>query len=327
MSSIQPTESMMALRAHSRGGPEVLVYESAPKPPMGPEQVLVAVDAAAITFTELNWDETWSRDGRSRLPIIPAHEFSGVVADVGNDVHEWRVGDHVFGLVPFDIDGAAAQWLSIDAAILARTPQSVGSAEVAALPLAALTAWQGLLDHGQLERGQRVLIHGAAGGVGIFAVQLAHHFGAQVTVTARAGDAPFLRELGADHIIDFETELFEIHGPVFDLVFDPIGGDVLDRSFEVVRAGGKLITLNAPPSAERAAEYGIDASFFIVSPNPAELSEIANLVDRGELRSIVAATFPLSEGRSAYESGAQHSRAPGKTVLLVRLPQRRHAAE
>jgi NADPH:quinone reductase-like Zn-dependent oxidoreductase len=318
MSSLQPAESMMALRAHSRGGPEVLVFESAPKPPLSPGDVLVAVDAASITFTELNWDETWERGGRSRLPIIPSHEFAGVISEVGADAKGWGPGDRVYGLIPFDLDGAAAQWLSIDGGIVSKAPESVSPLEAAAVPLAALTAWQGLFDHGKLERGQRVLIHGAAGGVGIFAVQLARHAGADITVTARASDTQFLSELGADHVVDFETEAFDAEGPDFDLVFDPIGGAVLDRSFGVVRPGGRLVTLNAPPSADRAAETGVEAIFFIVSPNPAQLSAIAELIDKGELRVIVAAEFPLSEGRQAYESGNRQNRLPGKTVLRVR---------
>jgi NADPH:quinone reductase-like Zn-dependent oxidoreductase len=308
---------MMALRAHLRGGPETLVYETAAKPAASAGQVLVEVDVAAITFTELDWDETWTRNGQSRLPIIPSHEFAGRVSEVGPDVDGWRVGDHVFGLVPFDIDGAAAEFLSIDGAILASSPRDVGIAEVAATPLSALTAWQALFDHGVLTTGQRVLIHGGAGGVGVFAVQLAHHFGAEVTVTARGADIELVRQLGADHVIDFETTSFDENQGSFDIVIDPIGGDTLERSFAVVRPGGKLITLNAPPSQERAAEYGIDALFFVVTPNPSQLAQIAGLLHTGELRSIVAAIFPLSDGRRAYESGGVHGRPPGKTVLLI----------
>jgi NADPH:quinone reductase-like Zn-dependent oxidoreductase len=311
-------QSMMALRAHQRGGPETLVYESAPKPSPAPGHVLVAVEAASITFTELNWDETWTRDGRSRLPIIPSHEVAGVVSEVGPGVTDWKIGDPVFGLIPFDLDGAAAEFVSLEASILARSPLGVAAAEIAATPLAALTAWQGLLDHGRLDRGQRVLIHGGAGGVGIFAIQLAHHFGAEVTVTARAADRDFLLALGADHVIDFETDAFDERGREFDVVLDPIGGETLERSFTVVRPGGNLITLNAPPSQERAAAYGITAMFFIVSPSTSQLAQLAELMHAGDLRSIVAATFPLAEGRRAFESGLEHRRPPGKTVLLVR---------
>lgn len=308
---------MMALRAHERGGPETLVYETAQKPSPFADQALIEVDVASITFTELDWDETWTRDGQSRLPIIPSHEFAGRVSELGSGVSEWEVGDRVFGLIPFDVDGAAAEFVSVDATILASSPRNVGIAEVAASPLPALTAWQGLLDHGGLTPGQRVLIHGGAGGVGIFAVQLAHHFGAEVTVTARSADADFLVGVGADHVIDFETTAFDRQEKAFDLVLDPIGGETLDRSFAVVRPGGKLITLNAPPSQARAAEYGVNASFFVVAPSRSQLTSIADLLNSGELRSVVAAIFPLSDGRRAFESGMQHGRPPGKTVLLI----------
>jgi NADPH:quinone reductase-like Zn-dependent oxidoreductase len=317
MNQNSSAENMMALRAHQRGGPEVLVYESAPRPVPGPTEVLIAVGAASITFTELNWDETWTRDGKSRLPIIPSHEFAGVISEVGGDVEDWSPGDPVFGLIPFDIDGAAAEFVSLDASLPSGAPTSVGAIEAAATPLAALTAWQGLRDHGKLEAGSRVLIHGGAGGVGIFAIQLAHHFGAEVTATVRAADAEFVTGLGADHIIDFEKTAFDEEGSEFDLVFDPIGGETLERSYAVTRRGGRLVTLNAPPDPERAKEFGVTAEFFIVSPNPEQLGQIARLIDDHELRVVVAATFPLAQGRAAFESGTQHGRAPGKTVLLV----------
>jgi NADPH:quinone reductase-like Zn-dependent oxidoreductase len=318
MNQNSSADTMMALRAHERGGPEVLVYEVAPKPTPGQTEALIAVDAASITFTELNWDETWSRDGKSRLPIIPSHEFAGVISEVGSETRGWTPGDHVFGLIPFDIDGAAADFVSLDASLLSRAPTSVSPIESAATPLAALTAWQGLLDHGKLEAGAHVLIHGGAGGVGIFAVQLAHHFGAEVTATARAADAEFVAALGADHVIDFEKTAFDEQGTKYDLIFDPIGGETLERSYAVTRRGGRLVTLNAPPAPERAEEFGVTAEFFIVSPNPAQLERIASLIDEHKLRVIVATTFPLSEGRKAFESGNGHGRPPGKTVLAVR---------
>jgi NADPH:quinone reductase-like Zn-dependent oxidoreductase len=317
MSLPSSTEEMMALRAHSRGGPEVLVYERAPKPVPSATEALIAVDAASITFAELGWDETWERDGHSRLPIIPSHEVAGVIREVGSETQGWTPGDRVYGLIPFDLDGAAAEFVSVEASILAKAPISVSAVESAATPLAALTAWQGLLDHGELQAGQRVLIHGGGGGVGIFAVQLAHHFGAEVSVTARKADTDLLVGLGADHVIDFAATQFDALGQRYDVVFDAVGGDVLDRSFAVTRRGGRLITLMAPPSAERAAEFDVTATFFIVSPNPTQLASIARLIDDARLRVIVAATFPLAEGRRAFESGFEHGRAPGKTVLRV----------
>ena len=312
----QPTE-MFALRAHERGGPEVLDYEPAPKPTPSTTEVLISVEAASITFAELDWDETWMRGGESRLPIIPSHEFCGTIAEIGSEVADWKVGDRVFGLIPFDLDGAASEFVCLDASLLTPAPLTASSAEAAATPLAALTAWQGLIDHGALMAGQRVLIHGAAGGVGIFAVQLAHRLGANVTVTARGADTEFLRNLGADRVIDFEKQAFDETSARFDLVLDPVGGDTLTRSIPVISRGGRLVTLNAPPPPDLAASFGVNAKFFIVTPNPEQLAQIAALIDEGAIRVIISATFPLSAGREAFESGAHHGRRPGKTVLVI----------
>lgn len=283
--------------------------------------MLIAVEAASITFAELGWTETWSRDGVSRLPVIPSHEFCGSVVAVGSSVSEWKIGDRVFGLIPFDLDGAAAEFVVVAAGLLSAAPTTATAVEAAATPLAALTAWQALFDHAKLTAGQKVLIHGGAGGVGIFAVQLARHGGAEVSVTARAADSDFLTSLGADHIIDFETTRFDETDVRFDVVLDPIGGETLDRSMSILRPGGIVVTLNAPPSQERASELGVRALFFIVEPNPQELAEIASLIDDGGLRVAVSATFELSEGRKAFESGASHGRAPGKTVLSIVPPR------
>src|ERR1700691_6103809 len=166
--------TMMALRAHARGGPEELVYESAPVPAPGPGEALVAVHAAGITFAELTWDLTWTtRDGRDRTPVIPSHELSGVISALGPGVTGLAVGDEVFGLIDFDRNGAAPDYVTVPAADLAARPTAVSQAETASLPLAALTAWQALVDHADMQAGDQVLVTGGAGGVGVYAVQLA----------------------------------------------------------------------------------------------------------------------------------------------------------
>ncbi len=309
---------MSALRAHRRGGPEELAFEQTPVPLPAAGEVLIEVHAAAITFTEFDWDETWERDGEDRTPVIPSHEFSGVVVAAGEGVTVPAIGDEVFGLVPFDHDGAAAEYLTLPADIVAERPTSIGHVETAALPLAALTAWQALVDHGALQRDQTVLVHGGAGGVGVFVVQLAKHLGAGVTATARGADVAFVESLGADRVIDFETEEFDADGRRYDLVIAPLPGDTQERSYAVVAAGGRLITLSAPPSQERAAALGITAEFFVVEPDAEELATIAGLVDAGILTVPVQATFPLAEGRAAYETRNVTGKRPGKTVLVVR---------
>jgi NADPH:quinone reductase-like Zn-dependent oxidoreductase len=308
---------MTALRAHHRGGPEVLTVERAPIPVPAVGEVLIAVHAAAITFDELTWDETWSRDGVDRTPIIPSHEVSGVVAAVGADVTEFAVGDEVYGLIQFDRDGAAAQYVAVPAADLAIRPAAVSHAESAALPLAGLTAWQALVDHAKVQPGERVLVLGGAGGVGALTVQLAHALGADVTATIRGDVADMVRGFGAGHVVDTRTEAFDDVGPIYDVVVDTVGGETLDRSFGVLRRGGRLVTLSAPPPEGRADEFGIEVMFFIVTPDRAQLARLATLVADASLHVPIAATFPLERGREAFESRNRPHRGPGKTVLVV----------
>ncbi|MGE2814211.1 NADP-dependent oxidoreductase [Mycobacterium heidelbergense] len=309
---------MMALRAHRRGGPEVLVVERAPAPVAGAGEVVVAVHAAAITFDELTWDETWTRDGVSRTPVIPSHEVSGVVSDIGTGVGGFAPGDEVYGLIGFDRDGAAADFAAVPAAELAAKPSAVSHVVAAALPLAGLTALQALVDQAAVQPGEAVLVHGGAGGVGALTVQLAAILGAEVTATVRSDAGELLRGFGAQRVIDVRSERFEETGDAYDVVIDTVGGETLDRSFSVVRRGGRLITLSAPPPAGKADEYGIAATFFIVEPNRDQLGELAALVDSGRLRVEIAATFPLDRGREAFESGQRAVRSAGKTVIVVR---------
>ena len=309
--------TMMALRAHRRGGAETLVYEQAPIPSLVAGEALIRVQAAAITFAELTWNETWTRNGLDRTPIIPSHEVCGSITELGEGVTDLHLGDEVYGLIPFDRDGAAAEFVAAPAHILARKPKAIDHISAAATPLAALTAWQALVEHAHCRPGQSVLVHGGAGGVGGFLIQLARILGAEVTTTARAQDADIVRGYGAGTVIDFETELFDLAPGRFDIVIDTVGGSTLDRSFAVLRRGGHLITLQAPPSQERAAQFGVTATFFVVEPDRGQLSSIAEMVDLGQLRVTIADTFPLAKGRAAYLSAGKPRRSPGKTVLVV----------
>ncbi|MBV9639071.1 MAG: NADP-dependent oxidoreductase [Mycobacteriaceae bacterium] len=307
---------MHALRAHTRGGPEVLVYEQAPTPMIGHGEILVAVHAAAITFAELSWQETWTRGGIDRTPIIPSHEFSGRVAELGSAVTRFGVGDEVYGVVPFDRDGAAADYVAVPADQTAARPTSLTDVEAAALPLPALTAQQALFDHAHLAGGERVLVLGGAGGVGGYAVQLAAAAGADVTATT-VGAVDYVEKLGAHQVIDVRNDDFSARTREFDVVIDTVSGDTLDRSYDLLRRGGRLVTLQTPPDQQRAAELGITAIFFVVTTDTAALTNLAALADSGALTVTIAATFPVSDGRAAYASGAQSGRRPGKTVLTV----------
>jgi NADPH:quinone reductase-like Zn-dependent oxidoreductase len=308
---------MTALRAHRRGGPEQLVLERAPRPVPAAGEVLVAVHAAGITFDELTWEETWTRDGASRVPVIPSHEVSGVVEAVAADVSDFAPGAEVYGLIGFDRDGAAADFVAVPAADLAAKPSTVSHTVAAALPLAGLTALQALVDHAAVQPGERVLVHGGAGGVGLLTVQLAALLGARVTATVRSDTANLLRGCGAQRVIDVRTEAFDEPGAGYDVVIDTVGGPTLERSFGVLRRGGRLVTLSAPPPEGRAEQFGVTATFFIVTPNRGQLDELAALVDSDRLHVAIAQTFALDEGREAFES-RDHGRRAGKTVLIVR---------
>ena len=309
---------MTALRAHHRGGPEVLVVERAPVPVPAAGEVLVSVRAAAITFDELTWDETWTRDGVSRTPVIPSHEVSGVVFELGSGVSDFKPGDEVYGLIEFDRDGAAAEFVTVPATDLAAKPSTVSHTRAAALPLAGLTALQALVDHAAVQPGEAVLVHGGGGGVGALTVQLVAILGARVTATVRSDARELVSGFGAGRVIDVRTEAFDEIGPVYDVVIDTVGGETLDRSFGVLRRGGRLITLSAPPPVGRADDYGVTATFFIVVPNRDQLAQLAALVDSGRLRVEIAETFPLDDGRDAFESGRRSPRRAGKTVIVVR---------
>ena len=310
--------SMMALRAHAQGGPEVLVYESAPRPTPGNDEVLIAVHAAAITFAELTWPETWASGGVDRTPVIPSHEFSGVAAEIGDGVTSVSIGDEVYGLVPFDRDGAAAEYVSVPATSVATRPRTVSHVVAAAAVLPALTAWEALVDHAKVQPGQRVLVRGGAGGVGAFVTQLAAALGASVTATVHAPDAEHVLALGAERVITNEQESLDAEKGAFDAVIDAVGHETPEALFAALRPGGRLITLQEPPSQETADKYGVTALFFVVTANRDRLAQVADMIDTGKLKVSVTATFPLADGRAAYESGAARRHRPGKTVLVVR---------
>jgi NADPH:quinone reductase-like Zn-dependent oxidoreductase len=309
---------MKAVRAHERGGPEALRYEDAPVPKVGASEVLVEVHAAAVTPGELDWDQTWqSADGADRTPIIPSHEFSGVITQVGGDVSSLTPGTEVYGLIDFNHDGAAAEYVSLPQEVVVSRPVRLSHVESAALPLAALAAWQALSDHARVQPGERVFIQGGAGGVGSLAVQLAKAQGAEVTATAREDDEPLVRTLGADRVVPSVPAALSPGEPPFDVLLDTFGGPVPVESYGLVRPGGRLVTLAQPPDQSMAEPNGIQAVYFVVASDPDELRRIADLAEKGEVRPIIARTLPLVEASIAY-GPPPAPRRPGKTVLVVR---------
>ncbi len=305
--------TMQALRAHERGGPEQFRLESAPVPEPGPGEVLVAVHAAAITYDELLWDESWTREGKDRTPVVPSHEVAGTVVAVGPGVTALAIGQAVFGLLRFDHDGAAAEYVVASAADLARAPRSTPLQDAAALPLAGLTAWQALHDHLHVVAGESVLVLGGAGGVGAYVVQLAHILGARVSATVRdEADEAYVRGLGADAAF-----LGELPSDQFDAVVDTVGGSALAAAYARVRQGGRLVTLSAPPAAELRQGREVHDAFFVVRPDRGQLEQLAGLVDSRTLRVQVKEVRPLAEGAQAYADRGRGTRRPGKTVLVV----------
>jgi NADPH:quinone reductase-like Zn-dependent oxidoreductase len=305
---------LKAVRIHEPKGFEGidgLVYEDAPDPQPAIGDALVYVRAASFTPTELTWPLRTDRAGHDRGPWIPAHEGSGVVVALGYGTAGVSVGEEVYGLIDGYRDGWAAEYVIIEARSLAPKPTTVDFIEAAAIPQAGLTSWQALFDHGHLESGQTVVIHGAGGGVGSMAVPLARWAGAHVIGTGRSGARERVLAMGADEFVDIERDGWDkTVGPV-DLVYDIIGGDVLTRSPAMVKPGGALVSVMAPPPTDRD---DIRTVHFVRDASGAQLREITRLVDQGTLRPQVSAVYPLADGREAFMAkSTQH--IPGKVVL------------
>lgn len=310
--------TMKAVRIHAYGGPEVLVQEEAPRPEVAAGEVLIRVRAAGIN--PLDWKvragyvQEWLQH---RLPLIPGWDVSGVVEAIGVGYTDLNIGDEVYGMLDFTRDGAYAEYAVARAHDLALKPSSIDHVQAAAVPVAALTAWQSLFDLAGLSAGQTVLIHGAAGGVGHFAVQLARWIGARVIGTASARNVSFVRELGADQVIDYQTTSFESAVSDVDVVLDTQGGETQQRSWKVVRTGGTLVSTVGISSPEAAAEHGARGKHVRVRADANQLAQIAALIDTGDLKPFVNSVLPLAEAASAHEL-SQSGHVRGKIVLQVR---------
>jgi NADPH:quinone reductase-like Zn-dependent oxidoreductase len=310
-------DMMKAVRIHSYGGPEVLVYEDVPRPKTGSGEVLVRVRAAAINPVDWKIREGLAKERlHHKLPLILGWDVSGVVEELGRGVKRLKVGDEVYSRPDSARGGAYAEFIAIQEPLVALKPKSIDFVHAAGIPLAGMTAWQGLFDAGGLTPRQRVLIHAATGGVGHLAVQLAKWKGAYVIGTASARNHDFLRDLGADEVVDYQAVRFEEAVHDVDVVFDTLGGDTQTRSWQVLRKGGILVSIVSPPSQELADAHGVRQAYFFMQPRLELLLELAKLVDSGRLRCVVEAVLPLSEARRAHElSQAGHVR--GKIVLEV----------
>ncbi|MBM2620534.1 NADP-dependent oxidoreductase [Actinoplanes sp. LDG1-06] len=283
-----------------------------PEPTAAINDVIVEVHASGFVPTEMAWPSTWTdRRNQDRTPSIPGHELSGVVSALGYGTTGLSVGQRVFGLADWHRDGTLAEFVAVEARNLAPLPGDVDFTVGASLPISGLTAWQGLFDHGRLQAGRSVLVHGAAGAVGTMVTQLAREFGAYVIGTGRSADRPKAFDFGAHEFVDLENDTLEDIGGV-DLVFDVIGGDIQERSVRLVRAGGTLVSVVGPVEARPADGLAVD---FVVEADRAQLTEIVQRVRDGRLRTNIGHVAPLDDAVAALNPT---ERSKGKTVVLVR---------
>lgn len=311
-----PSQMAALLARGSDQAPEQMSLEERPLPQPGIGDVLLQVGAASFTPTELQWPSTWvDRSGRDRRPVIPGHEVSGTVVGLGYGTTGFGVGDEVFGLTDWYRDGALAEFAAVEARNLAAKPGSSSHVDAAAFVMAALTAWQALFVHADLQADQTVVVHGAGGGVGTLAVQVAVSAGARVIGTGRANARDLVLSLGAERYLDLDHDaLGDVEG--VDVVFDLVGGDVLHRSWPMLRPGGSLVSIVEAPDAERA---DVKSRFFVVEPNREQLTELARRIDTEPLRPIVGDVGALSDGPHLWARKAAGG-IPGKVVLTPSSP-------
>jgi NADPH:quinone reductase-like Zn-dependent oxidoreductase len=306
---------MQAIRVHHFGGLDALVAEDVPRPTPGDGEVLLHVKASGVG----PWD-AWIRSGRSAvsqpLPLILGSDVAGLVESVGSGVSQFRPGDAVFGATNAHFTGGYAEYAVASALTLAKMPRRLGFIEAASVPVVACTAWQMVFEYGAVDATTRVLVHGAAGNVGAFAVQMAKRVAGEVIATAFSKDVAYVVTLGADRVIDAHTSRFEALLTDVDVVLDTIGGDTQDRSFPVLKRGGVLISAVSEPDQRTAAQHGVRALFFLVDVTSQRLEKIAALIDAGELQTRVGDVLPLAEARVAHEMLAGKPHKPGKIVLI-----------
>jgi NADPH:quinone reductase-like Zn-dependent oxidoreductase len=300
---------------NSTRGP-ALVATELPRPLPGEGELLISVRAAGVTPTELVWSPTSrTKDGTPRKGAVPGHEFSGVIAEVGKNSSGFEVGQEIYGLNDWFADGATAEFCVTTPQNIAGKPATLTHAEAATVPIGALTAWQGLLERAKIQPGERVLIHGAAGAVGIFAVQLAHLHRAHVIGTASSGNLELIAKLGADEVVDYRASRFEDRVQKVYVVFDGVGGETLARSWSMLKPGGRMVTIAA--AGEHTGDQRTRDAFFIVEPNQKQLTEVAKLLDAGKLKTYVGAMVPFAEASSAYSGAVPQKRENGKVVIVI----------
>jgi NADPH:quinone reductase-like Zn-dependent oxidoreductase len=312
------TLKMKAMQVNnSTQGPALIAIEL-PQPRPGEGELLISVRAAGVTPTELSWYPTsQTKDGTPRKGAVPGHEFSGVVTELGKNTSGFEVGQEIYGLNDWFADGATAEFCLTTPQSIAGKPATLAHEAAATVPIGALTAWQGILERAKIQPGERVLIQGAAGAVGIFAVQLAHLHGAHVIGTASSANLGLIAKLGADEVIDYHASRFEDRTQKVDVVFDGVGGETLERSWSMLKPGGRMVTIAA--GGNHVGDQRSRDAFFIVEPNQKQLTELAKLLDAGKLKTYVGAMVPLAEASSAYSGTVPRKRENGKVVIVIEV--------
>jgi NADPH:quinone reductase-like Zn-dependent oxidoreductase len=307
---------MKAMQVNDAKRGAVLVAAEIPRPKPSQDEVLIQVHAAGVTHTELLWSTTTqTKEGAERRGAVPGHEFSGVVAARGANVRSFEVGDEVYGMNDWFTDGALAEFCVTLPHNIAKKPATLNHETAASVPISALTAWQGLLEKAKIQRGERVLVHGGAGAVGLFAVQFARLHGAYVITTVSARDLEFVKQIGADEAIDYREQRFEEHLRNVDAVFDTVGGDTFERSWNVVRTGGRVVTIAA--EFETSTDPRVKNAYFIVEPDQKQLVASAKLLDERHLKAFVKAIVPLKAASAAYSGAFKLQDGHGKIVVAI----------
>jgi NADPH:quinone reductase-like Zn-dependent oxidoreductase len=307
---------MKAMRVNPSTAGPVLIAADLPQPQPAEGELLIRVFAAGVTPTELLWyPTTQAKDGTPRKGAVPGHEFSGVVAGLGKNTTGFELGQEIYGFNDWFADGATAEFCVTNPESVAGKPATLTHEAAATVPIGALTAWQGLLERAKIQQGERVLVHGAAGSVGIFAVQLAHLHGAHVIATTSSANLNFVAELGANEVIDYRASRFEDRTPKVDVVFDGVGGETLDRSWSVLKPGGRLVTISAGGGSH--PDPRSKDAFFIIEPNQRQLVEVAKMLDAGTLKTYIKAVVPLAEASNAYSGAVPNNRGYGKVVVVI----------
>jgi NADPH:quinone reductase-like Zn-dependent oxidoreductase len=307
---------MKALQLNNADQEPVLIATELPQPEPGEGELLIRVRAVGVTQTELDWyPTTHAKDGTLRKGAVPGHEFSGVIAALGENATGFEVGQDVYGMSDWFINGAIAEFCVTQPQSIAPKPMTLSHEAAATVPIGALTAWQGLFERGKMQPGERVLVQGGAGAVGLFAVQLAHQHGAYVIATASQKNLQLVAELGADEVIDYRASRFEDRSGKVDVVFDTAGGDTLDRSWSVLNTGGRLVNIASDPPDN--AEQRVKDAFFIVEPSQKQLLEVARLLDAGTLKTYVNAVVPFEEASDAYSGAVRGKLGYGKVVIVI----------